>query len=457
MATQPPVRGLAARGSYLQPLVRWRSSKHWIEAVAVVALAVLLSSCSRNPALRAFAREPIYAKAFTGFALVDALTGATIASQRADHLFTPASNTKIFTLATALAWLPPDSLPVLAYRYDGDTLRLWALAYPTLGLDDFASARRLQHLLRGWPGPVGISLHGYGALPRFGEGWMWDDFATTYMPEQSGLPVYGNLIQVWRQDSQLVTRPKFLVARAEGVLPKGVITRGESNNRLYVSAQLSVGDTLTIPLYAASALALQQLEDWTGRSLRYHAEPLPLDWGTRVWRGQTRDSLLRKMMWDSDNFLAEQLLLSAGLVARDLTQPSEIRRQAMRDILELDQQELRWADASGLSHYNLVSPNALTQVLVRLAQQAGMPALTTLFPAGGASGTIRDWYAGESGQPFVYAKTGSLRHQHCLSGYLLTRTGRWLAFSFMHNHFVGSSNDYKAAMQRTLSAIRDAY
>lgn len=204
-------------------------------------------------------------------------------------------------------------------------------------------------------------------------------------------------------------------------------------------------------------MAAQLLEDWVKRPVRYHIEGLPADWGQRVWRGQMRDTLLQAMMFPSDNFLAEQLLLQAGVVARDLTDPAAIRSAAQRDLFQLDQSQLRWADGSGLSHYNLVSPQALTSLLVQLARRYKLPDITAFFPAGGQQGTVAQWYADALGEPYVFAKTGTLRHNHCLSGYLRARSGRWLAFSFMHNHFIASNTDYKVAMQRTLAALREIY
>ncbi|MBK9336339.1 MAG: D-alanyl-D-alanine carboxypeptidase [Lewinellaceae bacterium] len=44
---------------------------------------------------------------------------------------------------------------------------------------------------------------------------------------------------------------------------------------------------------------------------------------------------------------------------------------------------------------------------------------------------------------------------HCLSGYVVTKRGKTLVFSFMHNNFVGSSRPWKAEMQGLLEYIRD--
>jgi D-alanyl-D-alanine carboxypeptidase/D-alanyl-D-alanine-endopeptidase (penicillin-binding protein 4) len=82
--------------------------------------------------------------------------------------------------------------------------------------------------------------------------------------------------------------------------------------------------------------------------------------------------------------------------------------------------------------------------------------LFSLLPAGGVSGTISDSYKGQ-GKPFVFAKTGSLSNNHCLSGYVVTNKGKVLIFSFMNNHFVEGSAVVKKEMNKILTYLRDTF
>ena len=443
-----------------------RPSRAWLASLAVLAL--LAASGCRSAALRIVNAEPLFQQAFTGFYLADARSGRELAARNADKLFTPASNTKLLTAATALAWLPADSLPALAYRADGDTLRLWALAYPFLGSDDSLYNREIRRRLSEWPGPVEVGLHGYADLPRLGEGWMWDDYPYAFARERSGLPLYGNLVAAWRTEEEAPgggaslawrTRPTFLAVGESVDLARGRLRRDEMSNRLTASPATAIDDTLLAPLYGANALASQLLEDFAGRPVPHHNEPLPTDWRSRTWKGLPRDEALAAMMLPSDNFLAEQLLLAAGLFHDDLTDPRAIRRRAQDSVLQVGEEALAWADASGISHYNLVTPRALAEVVRASFVAAGQVRTDRLevLPQGGRSGTIADWYAGELGVPYVFAKTGTLRHNHALTGLLRADSGRWLVFSFMHNHYRGSSTDYKRAMQRALAEIRESY
>ncbi len=422
--------------------------------VVLVLLGGTLPGCG-NKLAKQLAAEPLYEADFTGFYLVDAVSGEVLAERNARKLFTPASTTKILTLATGLAWLDDGELPALAYGYEADTLRLWGLAYPLLGADEESYNEKIREAIGEWAGTVEVNLHGYAALPRYGAGWMWDDYPYNFQTERSGLPVYRNTLAVWQRGGILATRPAFFALRNSGYGRSGTLIRGEDDNRYSVNLPQSNRDTLRAPLYRAAGLMPQLLEDWTGHPVRYHNKPLPADWGLNVWRGAQRDSVLQTMMWESDNFLAEQLLLEAGLVRHDLTKPTEIMERARDSVLRLQPTELAWADASGISHYNLISPRALARVLQRL--YAEHPSVLNLFPAGGESGTLENWYGGPGEQPYVFAKTGSLRHNFSLAGYLRAESGRLLTFAIMHNHYRGSSLDYRRATGRTLDYIREHY
>jgi D-alanyl-D-alanine carboxypeptidase/D-alanyl-D-alanine-endopeptidase (penicillin-binding protein 4) len=98
----------------------------------------------------------------------------------------------------------------------------------------------------------------------------------------------------------------------------------------------------------------------------------------------------------------------------------------------------------------------MVRVLQKLYEEISRERLFHLFPAGGVSGTLENWYPGDP-EPYLYAKTGSLGNNHCVSGYLITKSGKTLIFSFMNNHFRHPSSEVKKRMQRIFEGIRDTY
>jgi D-alanyl-D-alanine carboxypeptidase/D-alanyl-D-alanine-endopeptidase (penicillin-binding protein 4) len=116
----------------------------------------------------------------------------------------------------------------------------------------------------------------------------------------------------------------------------------------------------------------------------------------------------------------------------------------------------RWVDGSGLSRYNLFTPESMVTVLSKMYRNVPRQRLFSFFPVGGASGTLKDWYGGNP-KPYIYAKSGSLGNNYCLSGYLLTKSGKTLIFSFMNNHFRHPSWEVKKQMEQIFEEIRDTY
>ena len=121
--------------------------------------------------------------------------------------------------------------------------------------------------------------------------------------------------------------------------------------------------------------------------------------------------------------------------------------------------EPQWVDGSGLSRYNMFTPRSIIWLLKQIDEEFSYdPDLFELLPAGGVSGTIRNWYAApDSAEPYVFAKTGTLSNNHCLSGFLITNSGKKLLFSFMNNHYVTSSSVVKNEMEYVLKYIRTTY
>ncbi|NNF22806.1 MAG: D-alanyl-D-alanine carboxypeptidase, partial [Saprospiraceae bacterium] len=164
--------------------------------------------------------------------------------------------------------------------------------------------------------------------------------------------------------------------------------------------------------------------------------------------------LLAIMMKRSDILLSEQLLINAQINANHPSLTS-FQNQIRNTTFSYLSDSLIWVDGSGLSIYNMVTPVSLIQVLTNIYGKLEWSEIEMIFPVGGESGTIRNWYGAE--EPYVFAKTGTLRHNHCLSGFLKTRSGKVLIFSFMNNHYTTSSAQVKQEMQRLLEQIRDAY
>lgn len=175
-----------------------------------------------------------------------------------------------------------------------------------------------------------------------------------------------------------------------------------------------------------------------------------------TFKGASLDSLYRIMMHDSDNFIAEQLLIQcANSLNADISTRKMIEK-ANHTLFSDSPDDIQWFDGSGLSRYNLATPRSIVSVLENLLQEQGLDYIRGIFPAGGNDGTISEWYKNEDGV-YIFAKSGTLRNRYCLSGYLITESGKTLIFSFMNNNYIGSPNPIKKGMQRILKSVYKKY
>src|SRR6201984_1980407 len=81
----------------------------------LVAVCLLLASSSEaakqkslESRIATILKDPDLARGFWGVEVLSLKTGKILYSQNADRLFTPASNTKLFTTSAALALIGPD-------------------------------------------------------------------------------------------------------------------------------------------------------------------------------------------------------------------------------------------------------------------------------------------------------------------------------------------------------------
>ncbi|MDC6352239.1 D-alanyl-D-alanine carboxypeptidase [Zeaxanthinibacter sp. PT1] len=422
-----------------------------LRTIAYTLFAFLIFSCagSRQRAIKknwdTSLEENIYANMFNGILVLDPVSGDTLYKKNTRKYFTPASNTKIFTLYAALTYLP-EYMPSLEYTTQGDTLYFRGMADPSLLHPYFQDSTALQMLRH--QGKLSLVVRPTKDQP-WGPGWAWEDYDSYYSPDRSSFPMYGNVAQIWKEDSVRVI---------PGIFRKNISTKNKGVNRLQDQNTFFYpdysSDTLLVPFRTSDSLTLKLLGQALGKEIHL-AQHFPLD-ERKILYSIPTDSILMQMMQESDNFLAEQLLLAASLTIADTVNTQLIREQMLNVHLNELRDKPRWVDGSGLSRYNLFTPESMVAVLHRLYREVPRERLLSWFPAGGVSGTLQDWFgAGQS--PYLYAKTGSLGNNYCLSGYLYTRSGKLLIFSYMNNHFRVPSAVLKSEMQAMFAYLRDTY
>ncbi|NNL01014.1 MAG: D-alanyl-D-alanine carboxypeptidase [Eudoraea sp.] len=423
--------------------------KRILNIYSLILLSALLGACASgkklNKTITTALNPATFGNHFSGIMIYDPISGDTLYQLNSEKYFTPASNTKLFTLYTSLLLLPKD-IPALRYCNMNDTLFIEGTGNPSL-LHPFLKDSSAIQFLKSYKN-ISLNLNNY-TDSKLGPGWAWEDYDGYYSAERSALPLFGNVVTIYKNDSLDVV-PTYFKSKVK--LTKNTTNRELDSNSFYFDP--SIKDTLEIPFKTDSLVIRALLEAAIGKEISVVSK-MPCE-EKMILPGIPTDSINKRMMQESDNFLAEQLLVLASSTLSD-TLNTEI---AIEYILKNRLKELtpspRWVDGSGLSRYNLFSPESIIYVLNAMYKEFPKERLFNLFAQGGESGTLADWYPGNP-HPYIYAKTGTLGNNHNISGYLITKSGKTLIFSFMNNHFTNPASEIKKQMQSIFEWLRDNY
>lgn len=119
----------------------------------------------------------------------------------------------------------------------------------------------------------------------------------------------------------------------------------------------------------------------------------------------------------------------------------------------VDPADFVFYDGCGLSPDDLITPRALTRLLVYAAHQPWGAALHTSLPVGGVDGTLSGRFTAPALKGRVSAKTGTLADVNALSGYLTAASGKTLVFSILCNDHGPQGDVTVKALDRIVGAI----
>lgn len=419
----------------------------------VVLIAVLSVACS-PVSKRALTRQLVSLETklhdHTGFMLYDPEEKKELYSFQSDRYFTPASNTKTFTLYTSLVVLG-DSIPGLRYMESGDSLIFAGTGDPSLLYENIYNPGKTFAFLSATSKKLFLA-DGNFHTDALGAGWSWDDVPFTYSSERSALPVYGNYLTLELHASTITINPAYFSSTIaiQDSVEKPVLERemGSNKIKLYPAKQL-VENRWKIPFKTSADLTAKLLSDTLKKEVAVIRRKL--SGSVKTLYSIPADTLYKEMMQESDNFIAEQLLLvSAGVLSDSLKPEIAIAYMKKNSLADLPDEPL-WVDGSGLSRYNLFTPRSMVKLWEKLYELVPRERLFPLLAIGGKTGTLKRAYKNEP--PYLYGKTGTLSNNHSLSGYLVTRSGRTLIFSFMNNNHPAPASTVRQEMEAILKQV----
>lgn len=423
---------------------------------------LLLASCSvqkriARSAATTLIDHPALKTAHIGISVFDAATGNFLYEHQGDKYFVPASNVKIATCYTAMKHLG-DSIPGVLYRRIPDGLVIVPTGDPSFLHPGFRQ-QKVYNWLRTVQTPIYLNLDSWKAQP-WGSGWSWNDFEEPYMAERSVMPVYGNVVRMDSTVEAIQIIPEYFSdTLRDPAAPSGFLTsvqRQLAGNTFFVRG----GGTKNQIFHRAfnthnGQILYTVLADTLSTDVLPYKDPAGITARMDTIYSQATDSVLRPMMHESDNFLAEQtLLMISGRVLGEMNDSRMIDSLLKTDLKGLPEKP-RWADGSGLSRYNLFTPRDFVWLLQQMHRQFSMQRIREIFPTGN-EGTLAGYYKSDSG--YLYAKTGTLSGVVALSGYVYTRTNRLLIFSILvNNHQASSAGLVRRAIESFVRQLRSRY
>ena len=435
--------------------------------LGIVILMLLLFNYQRVHAkeirpgkiLKMIRKSPVLQQHFTGFALYDLKRKKMLVEKNSDKYFTPASNTKLFTFYAGLKLLK-DTIAGLQYIEQGDSLIFWGTGDPTFLNLEYKNQPVLEKLRASTKRLYWAT--GRYTSPFYGTGWTYDDYNEYYQPEISELPVYGNAILFNKKDNQVVSHPEFngsspfqLLTDSKRIMSGFRISRNILINDFYLPAgQAPANFTQVVPFKVSTStigtILKSNLSNFSGtvnKALPAHYKTLS---------SSPADTLYRNMLLPSDNFLAEQIILNIAATNGLEMNTKVVIDFVVKNILQDLPDKPFWVDGSGLSRQDLFTPRSIVRLCEKIYEEVGdEKRLFNMLPNGGKTGTLRNLYKSE--EPFVFAKTGSLSNNHNQSGFLVTKKGKKLIYSFMNNNFVRPTADVRNEMERIITHIYKYY
>ncbi len=441
--------------------------------------------------------QPWFDSAMWGLKVVSLDSGKVVFEHNAQKLFSPASNSKLYTVALALDRLGPDyrirtSLyaktrpnksgvlkgdlivygrgdPTINSRVRGDSIYA-ALEPLVFGLTN-AGVKRIEGDL--------VGDDSYFVGPPFGSGWAWDDMESYYGAEISSLTVNDNTVKISIKPGDKAGVPcKLRLSPATSYLSLSnrtqTIERGArrirfhrpiNQNIVYVTGQIAIDeggydDELTLHNPAGLFVALFK-ETLARHGIKVAGKGRTVNWLDRQTEAGDCEKLVelgfmeslplrdiaREVMKPSQNLYTDLLLAHVGEKFR-----GPVDRQRNSEDVGIGELgkflgeagikpgEVLFEEGSGLSRNNLTTPGATIALLQYVSQKPYAEAYLEALPIGAVDGTLKNRMKGTPAAGNVRAKTGTLRWANALSGHVTTAAGERLIFSAMLNRYYNDSN-----------------
>lgn len=456
----------------------------WLFIQSCSSIGYLKKPASTDPVLifqekmNGILKDSVLYQAHVGIKIVSLDRNEVLYEKNSHKLFHPASNMKIITTATALKKLGVDfkfktevlvDTPGISDGKIKGNLYLRGGGDPDLTSDDLR--KMIQTLKEQGITEIEGDLicdESYFDELFLGSGWMWDDASCWECAAISALSVNDNCVEVHLQPAPLIgEKPIITIHPAtnyvkidnQGITVDSLDTlqlqkfRMERewihpSNVIHIEGGIANNIPKVIGVVDVHEPAL-----YTGTLFRELLADADIKFSGTIKKGVTSSNAISVLTYwskplslvvyntnkESDNLSAELILKTMGAEKKNSPGTSHKGIAVINEYLHeigMDSSRFRLADGSGVSRYNLVSPELLVAILKDMHHDSKVQAeFKSSLPIAALDGTLKKRMKDTPAAGNLRAKTGSLSDVSTLSGYATSADGENLAFSLMMIHF----------------------
>ena len=343
---------------------------------------------------------------------------------------TPASNLKILSVLGSI--YVGDTIPVIKYNFSNDTLSISPTGYPLLSHPKYQN-KELEKFVDSF-NHIEYNLSNTDLI-KYGPAWAWDDLSYYFQAERSPMPIFGNVVQIIKKENgDLILTPNNFKINLD-YNQKEKINRAVDENVFTVNPSLiKLGDTIYHPFISSNKVIVDLLRNSLKTSISLSNNKLDY---YQVLNLEDVDEIYSIILKKSDNLISESLVANISFRINDtisVNKGLDIIEDSFKTSIS-NQMEL--FDGSGLSRYNLITPEALVNSLERIYLSIGLERVKRIFPNN---------FIIEDNEDFVWGKSGTLKNNYNYSGYIITNKGKQYVFSIMINHFTEDLDKIKSAI-----------
>lgn len=442
-----------------------------MKKILIISIILIISSFpqSLKTKIDKILKDEFFETCLVAIQVEDLTANKLVYNKNEKYLLRPASNMKILTSAAGLLYLGKDYEFKTDLYYDGEISSdtLYGNLYVVGGCDpDFTTVDlyTFVDVLKSNNVSV-INGNVYGDVSfkdslYWGKGWMWDDDPSSDAPYLSALTINDNCVEVsYDSREKLISlNPKtnyvdvkriesdeeLFIDRNWIERKNEIVIKGKDDKKKYLVKINVLNPEMYFLKVFTEVLDSNQIKVLGNNEIKKLNDNF--NYLASVLRKYS--DVIVNLNKESDNLSAEMTLFA--LAEKFYGKPANAKNginvlEKMIDEIGLEPDNYRFADGSGVSHYNVLSAELLMKILKYFYEKK--PELFSIlynsFPIGGIDGTLEYRMENKLVKENVHAKTGTLTGVSSLSGYLTNKKEHLIAFSIIMQNYIGSSSKAK--------------